>query len=441
MIKKYCPAILVLCLTLTGSAQQRLQLRVEDAVRIGFENSKLLHSSRMRAESSEAKASEINASRLPSFKVNAGYTRLSDIAPFQITLPGANGLPTTYTIAPSILNNYNLKASVSQPLFTGFRLESAHDAAMYSARASREDVAKDEQEFIYGVKSAYWNFYRAIELKKLVDENVEQVEAHLGDAENLLAQGLVTTNDVLKIRVQLSTTRLAQIDAKNNVRLSLIALDNTLGLPLTTVIELSTTLSHLPTEFDGLDSLIEEAYGHRPDVMGSELRVKAGESGVTSAKGSWWPQINLVANYYDARPNPRIFPAKDVFQSTWDLGVNLSLDIWNWGTTIYQAAQAEAQLAQARDAAGLLKDGIALEVTQNYLALMQAKEKIGVSRDAVQQAEENSRVTGDKYREGLVLTSDVLDADVALLVARTNYTQSLIDYELAEARLLKSVGR
>jgi outer membrane protein len=63
-----------------------------------------------------------------------------------------------------------------------------------------------------------------------------------------------------------------------------------------------------------------------------------------------------------------------------------------------------------------------------------------VSENSIGQAEENYRVTNEKFRNGLVLSSELLDAEVALLQANTNYIQSLVDYELAKARLEKSSG-
>jgi len=90
---------------------------------------------------------------------------------------------------------------------------------------------------------------------------------------------------------------------------------------------------------------------------------------------------------------------------------------------------------------GTIKDNITLEVTQNYLNVNQAKQKIQISKQAVEQAEENMRVTSDKFRNGLALSSDAIDAGVALLVAKTNYTNSIVDYELAKARLEKSIGQ
>jgi outer membrane protein len=430
-------ALALLLAIATTNAQQKSRLSIDDVVRVGLENSKTLHASQMNVAMADARASEVNAARLPSLKANAAYTRLSEIAPFAISLPGS---PTGVTISPSIPNAYSVRASLVQPLFTGFRLEGASRAADATAEATQQEYGKNRIDLIFDLKSAYWSLYKALEVRKVLDENVEQVQAHLVDAQNLMDQGLATANDVLKIQVQLSNARLAQIDAKNAVWMARVNLNNQMGIRLTTDVELTTTVFHTPDQFDPLEALIERASEKRPDVRGMSSRVEASDAAVTVAQSGWWPQISVQANYLSARPNARIFPSRDQFADTWDIGLNISFELWNWGATAHQTTEAKAQYLQTLDLLGTMKDRIALEVTQNYLSLQQAKEKIEVARQSVGQAEENFRITNDKYKEGLSLTTDLLDADVALTQAKTNYTQALVDYEIAEARLVKSIG-
>ena len=69
-----------------------------------------------------------------------------------------------------------------QPLFTGFRISSGVDIAEQTANATSEEYNKDKSDLIYNVKNSYWTLYKANELKKVTDENVQQIEAHLNDA-------------------------------------------------------------------------------------------------------------------------------------------------------------------------------------------------------------------------------------------------------------------
>lgn len=418
-----------------------LSLTVEMCIQIGLENNKTLHSSLMKVQSAEAKSSEVDASRLPALRFSGAYTRLSDVPPFEVTLPfQLPTVPNRITVSPTILDNYNLRLTLQQPLFTGFRLQSSADIAEYNAQATQLDYDRDKAELVFNIKNAYWSLFKAIEFKRVIDENVEQVKAHLEDIRNLLAQGLATKNDMLKVEVQLSNVQLLQIDARNAVRLAMISLNSLIGLPLDAEIQLKSGIEPEETRFAELSVLVQKALDNRPEVKATEYRVRASEAGVILARSGWFPQIFLTGNYYYARPNQRILPAEDRFKDTWDIGIGVSFDIWNWRTTVHQANQAEAQLSQAQDALSQLRDGITLEVTQNYLNCLQAKERIAVGEQGVKQAEENYRTTSERFKSGLALNSDLLDAEVSLLQAKTNYTQSRVDYVLAQARLQKVVG-
>jgi outer membrane protein TolC len=89
----------------------------------------------------------------------------------------------------------------------------------------------------------------------------------------------------------------------------------------------------------------------------------------------------------------------------------------------------------------MIKDGITLEVTQNYLSVNQAKRKIDIAKLNVEQAEENLRVTSEKFKNGYSTSSELIDAETALISAKTNYTTSVVDFELAKAKLEKSIGK
>lgn len=416
-------------------SQQKLSITVDEAIQIGLKNSKSLHSSSMRVKASSARVSEVSSSRLPSIRFTGVYTRLSKIDPFTIMMPTG-----PFVLSPSILNNYQLKMSLAQPLFTGFRLKSSSEAAEYQLKASEVELTKDGLETAFSVRNAYWSLFKAQEMKKVVDEIVLQMKAHLKDAGNLLAQGMLTNNDVLKLQVQLSDVQLKQLEAANGVQLAQVNLNNTLGVQLTTEVDVKSVPQQQIKSDEELNSYLQKALDKRGELKAADYRAKASESNVTIAKSRWYPEVSLYGNFYYNRPNQRVFPSKDAFKDTWDAGIMVSMDVWNWLATSHQTDQAEAGLAQSLDAVGMLKDGITLEVTQNYLNYKQAEQKITITKLTVEQAEENQRITSEKFKNGVALSSDLIDAEVSLLSAKTNYTSALVDLELAKAKLDKSIG-
>jgi len=440
--------VLLILISIGAAAQQKLVLTIEEATRLGLENSKALHTSQFKLDAAAARAAETNTISLPSLKFNGLYTRLSDVPAEAVVLPAGSISKTpeippvdaSLVLSPTILDNYTLRATIQQPLFTGRKISGAIEAADYTARATEQDFRRDKAEIIYSIQAAYWTLFQAIEAKRFVDDNVSQVRVHATDAENLMKQGFLTKNDLMKVQVQLSDALVRQIDAENGVQLSMYALNNTLGLPLRTEIILASTIQINDRSWDSVDSLVKRALEKRPEVLGMNARVKAGEAGLVSARGSWWPQIYLVGNYNYLNPNQRYFPVLEEFKGSWDVSVSLTYDIWNWWQTGYQTAQAQSQLAQAQEGLSMVQDGVTLEVTQCYLSIEKARERKAVSEQGVAQAEENYRNITGKFKQGLAANSDLRDAEVELLQAKLNLTQSLVNYELAIAQLTKAIG-
>lgn len=462
----------------TVSAVQKLTLTLDNAVKLGIESSKALHASQMKAEAADAKVWESNAQMLPSFGVSGRYTRLSDIpvprfnfdvsnffnfnrvdptllmdpsvqrtlrAFQQATTPAPGEAPAEDAGGfPVVLDNFDFRATLQYPVFTGFRLEAAKAASEYQAQASYYDLAKDKLEVEFAVRNAYWMLYKAQQFQRLTAETIQQAEAHVKDVQNMVKLGMLTNNDLLRLQVQLSNAKLANIEATNNVRLAMVSLNNMLGLPLETEIELATNLdteTYQPKPTPEFPLLVQQALEYRPDITATMLRVRAAEEGVRAAKGGWLPQVAIAANYIYANPNQRFILDGAKWNASWDASIQLSWTLWNWNVTGYQTAQAEAQVAQVNDMLGQLKDGIKVEVTQNYLAIAQAREKITVARQTVEQANENYRITNEKFRKGTALTSDLTDAETLQLQAKVNLVSALVDYEIAQARLAKSLGK
>jgi outer membrane protein len=437
-IRKYFIPVVLFSLLLTNlnDAQEKRHLTLDESLKIGLENSKTLHSSKMKIISAEAQLSQANASGLPSLAFGATYTRLSDVDPYSITLPGLG----SFTISPSILDNYTAKVSLQQPIFTGFKIASNSEIAKNNSLAVKQDYSKDEQDVIYNVKNAYWRLFLAGKVKEAIDDNVQQMKAHLDDIQNFFKQGLATKNEVLKVEVQLSEAQLSQIDARNSVKIATVNFDNVINIPLTTDIEVQKETQVEEENVGDIDQLISKAMKNRPDLKSLQYRLDASKNGITLAESGWYPQIVLAGEYDYSKPNSRVLPVENKFNGTWAVNIGLTYNLWDWGTTKAQATQAESQYEQTKDSYNTLKDAVTLDVTQNYYNLIKAKEKVLVTQQTVSQAEENYRVTDEKFKQGLTLNSELLDAEVALVQAKTNYAQSIVEYELAKAQIERATG-
>ena len=430
--------VLFIFIMMTGLSAQTRNLTLQESLEIGMKNSKDLKISHSKVIGSDAKVTEAGAQLLPQIKFGASYTRLSSIPPFEVSLPI---FPAPIQISPVILNNYNLRLSLQQPIFTGLKLWSYKSAAENNYKAEKLDYTKERNEVAYKIESAFWNYYKAEQMQKLIGENMNQVKQHLEDTKHYMANGLVTQNDVLKLEVEYSNARLRKIDADNNADLAGIAFNQALGLPLDDSTGIAAGKIEASLVSSKPSDLITEAKENRPELKSLEMRVRASQNVVTAAKGNWFPSVYLTGNYYYSRPNQRIIPAVDKFKDTWDVGVALSWDILTWGGRSSKVTEAEQSKVQAETTLSQLKDAVEIEVYQSYLNLKRTYQRVEVSALSVRQSEDNYRMIQDKYNNQVASSTDLIDAETSLLEAKTNYNNALVDYELAKAKLAKAVGR
>jgi outer membrane protein TolC len=418
---------------------------LEDCLELGLKNSKALRFAQLRLETLGAAWLEARDARLPSLALSAGYSRLSPLGAGSITLPDPIG---AIRLFPAIENTFALGVTLQQPLWSGQRIRSA----IAQARAAREEAAlscqQQRQELAYQVTSAFWELAKAGEALRVIAENITSVNAHLKEIQDFYDRGLVTYNEVLRARMQLAQVTLRQLEAGNSQALLQARLAILIGLPTDARIEpqyslpeasgpsgASPAVSPSPDAGEGL-----AAMERRPELGAARQRLAAAQAGVSAARSGWYPGILLTGGYQYALPNPRQFPPAAEFTGTWNLGIAASLDVGRWPAVAHRSQQALAQAGQAREAVAQLEDSILLEVFQARLALDNDRQRIGVARQLVAQAEENRKIVYEKHRNGLALTSELLDADAARLEADLELSQARIDLEIAGAALARALG-
>ncbi|MGD1046532.1 MAG: TolC family protein [Bacteroidota bacterium] len=431
-------------LTRTLFSQQAAQpVRLADCISQALGKNPALQISQAKVQSAEARSSEALTSLLPQLKFTGRAAELSPIDPFGIKIgPPVN---LSMILFPSITENYSMKLSLQQPLFTGFKLKKNLEMAELNASAAKEELTRDQEDLVLNVITAYWNFYRAIKVEEVIRQSLDQMSEHLKDARNLLQQGMATDADVMKVQVQLSDVNVKYLEARNAIRLTSMALNSLMRNSLETEIMPSDTPAISQSAAgalldQNLSSLQTLALARRPELKSMQLRRDMGTAGVSAAKGGWYPQIFLAADYDYARPNQRIIPPKDQWDGTWDVGVTLQWNIWDWYATGHQTAQAEAALRQSEAGIVQLNDAVTLDVAQQYFNAQTAKDKVEVAFEGMEQAQESYRMTSEKYKNGVTSNTEMLDAEIALLQARLTHTQAIVDCTLALARLKKAVG-
>jgi outer membrane protein TolC len=370
----------------------------------------------------------------PKLSLSAGYTYMNLNDPQEIGL-GPVGMEV---INPFSL--YGLQLSIQQPLFTGFQISSSKSAAENSYEAMNFEHQKNINNKALEIYSAFWNFFKAQKQFDLTQEYLTSLKDNLQRTKEFLDNGLVTMNDYLKIKVQVSNAEVSLIDVKNNMDIARAAFNKSLGIPLNEPTEIDANYSTIEEQVLEYQELLNNALNNRDDLNSLEYNIKAGEDRVTAANSGWWPKLYASGNFFLYNVNAETFSIEDEKLQAWFVGLSLNWDLWDWGYTSSQSAQAEESVLQGEESLLLLKEQIELETYSAYLNLNSQKEKINVSQLAVESAEENLRLTQQKYDYNLATSNDLIDAEVEVLDAKTKLAFSNADYEIAKAKLQVTVG-
>ena len=153
----------------TSFSQYVEKISLEESLQLGLANSKELKISSSKVNYSEAKVSEINSQFLPNLSFDASYTRLSDVPPFEVSVPL---FPTPIKISDPVLNNYNLRLSLKQPLFTGFRLLSTKKAAEFSYTATEYNDKEQANNIALRIHTTFWSYYKAEQITQIVKDQI-----------------------------------------------------------------------------------------------------------------------------------------------------------------------------------------------------------------------------------------------------------------------------
>lgn len=434
MMKKL---ITIILFTATVLLPQSKVFTLEEAVQTGVAASKMLSISKSKIKSSEERVSEINAGRLPQLKLSAGYTRLSEVDPFEIKLPiFANPV----RIQDVILDNWSVKVGITQPLFTGNRLSGMKAAAEKNLEAEVSEFESEINEETFRIITAYFNLQRSENLTEIISKNLAVIARRLDDAKNLFSNGMLTKNDLLKIEVQKKNIELKLLEANDNLLQARASFNLLLGLDInygSSAVKADADVKLSDYDFK---KLTEKALSQRNDLLAAGKRLAAGEEMVSANSSGWYPEVYLFGNFYYSRPNQRYQPVKDEFKESWDAGVALSWSLWDGGATSSKTSQAEQEVSKAKENISLLEDRIALEVYQSYLQYKTAWEKIQLGKIALEQSMEQEKIVESSFANSTATSSDVVDASNSRITNEIDLLNSVISFRLSEFRLLKAAG-
>ncbi|MPR35729.1 TolC family protein [Salmonirosea aquatica] len=432
--------LLVLLSVVQLHAQAPVSLTVGEAVQMSLKNSKSLKLSQSNVDLAVLNTRQIKDSQLPSFSVSGSYLRLNSP---NVSLKLGQQAPSNGETPPAEPGTRDIHvnqamygmASAALPLFAGFKFKYSLEASKYLEQAAKLDVEHDREAVIQNTVAAYGNLYKARKAVELVQESLKREQERVAQFTNREQNGLLARNDLMKAKLQESNAELALLDAENDLKVTTVNMDLMLGLPENTDIIPDAASFAVLAEAGTVADWEQKAIQYRKDLTANGIRQKAANDNIKIAKADKYPSLALTGGYVALS-----IPGLATIPNAMNAGLGVKYDVASLWKSKTKIEQARTQVSQLQTAESMLLDQVHVEVNTAYYNYVLSVRKIDVYAKAVEQADENYRITKNKYDNSLVTTTELLDADVAQVQSRINYEAAKADALVAYKKLEQVSG-
>jgi outer membrane protein TolC len=393
------------------------------------------------AEETVTAASEHADSAAANFVPRVGllgrYTRLSDFTVPKFSFAGSP--PVGF---PMVLDQWITQATITIPISDYFlKINQAYTAATKQEEAARFDVATARAKSYSDGKIAYFTWLRARGALGVAEQNAAVAQAHLKDAQNQFSVGNASKADVLRAQTQVAAADLLVergksgiVIAERQLRVATHANEEEKFEPGESI---DSPLSPLPPN---QRSLVSEALGARPEIKSVDVNAAATRKLANAQKAARYPALSGFGDVTYANPNSRRFPQQNEWFPTWSLGAQVT---WSPNDVLIAGpagGELEARAASLDAQKSAVRDGVEIEVTQAYQAVVEADTAIGSTTRQLESAEEGYRVARELFNAGRGTSTTLIDAETALAQARFDHLNAKVDARLARIRLEHAVG-
>ena len=400
-----------------------MDIDLKGAVTTAIQNNRDITIAELKRREAEADVSAAAAKKNPS----VSYSWQRNQYPTQVV--------TTALGTKSSNHGYSQGINVSWPIWTFGKVEGAIDAARYQKNIADLNVYKTEADTKLAAVQAYYQYLEAIKLAEVQAQSVTDYASHLNNVQQQFDAGIVAKLDVLSSNVSLANAKQKSIAADNTRDVAEANLNNIMRVPMNTT--LNPLDKNFPEpEFDlTMEQAILMAQKYRWELVEADYGVKAAQASLRSAKADYLPTVSVGGGYSWKEASVTAVDKDD-----WAVQGGLSWSLWDGGATQASVKKADAAVKTAQETLLQAREKIELEVRQDYLNVLSYKEQIRAAEASVAQAEEAYKIATVRYSSGVGINLDVLDAELALNTARTNYITALYNYNIGLATLEHAMG-
>ncbi|MCF6252591.1 MAG: TolC family protein [Methylococcaceae bacterium] len=393
-----------------------------------------------------AKVSADRADEDRTFNVEGSFSLPQNLANGLGLIPGVGGpvnsLPLDLKIKLYDRDLVRASINLTYPVFSGFKRPAIVGQAEKGVQIAEQGRRKTSLEVVRDVKKYYYAAQFALQMEQLAADTLERFKVLEDLTERLYQNGSlkVKKTDYLRTKTITALNRSMLNEAVYARELAHEALGNAMGQAWDAQYHLAESQKPVAITTE-LQELIDAANHFNPELQQLSLAVQLAEHRITEAQSGYYPMIGVQARAYKLWNGFDGGLINDDNRDGWNIGVGMQWDLFSGFETAGKVNHAKAQQRQIKSQRVLLDEGMALQIKQQFLRIRSSGKQIKNTESAYGSARENRQLHIRAYRQEMVETKDVIQAQLVEGFAKSAYYRSRYALEIALTSLEYLIGR
>jgi len=428
--------LLIACCGVPGEGEELaisadvLLLTPEEGIRLAMKHNEHLLMAQAEQGKSLERVREVRAEGLPQLSASVNYTR--------------NWLLPTFifddrTFKTGSDNNVVGTLNLTQSLYGGGGFRAALKAAHLNV-VFEEEVARGVRQSVTAlVEGAFDDYLLARELESLSLLALRRARFNLAQVAVLRRTGRAAEYDLLRAQVEVTRVESDSVDVRNEIRVAELELKDVIGLNLDRQVEIAAEFRETSQlNLEDLPALLQLGISRRPQIRQLDQLVAVARHNIQVARAEGRPSLDLVTRGQVQFQGDEIKLSNEEWRRSWSSGIRLEVPIFDGMQTGARTARAKLELRRLELDRDRLRRSVQREVRQACLNFNAASARVDARRRTVDQATKGLQVARSRYRSGLGTQLEILDAQVVLAQAETEFATArrdrarrLVEVELA----------
>ncbi|MDR1455024.1 MAG: TolC family protein [Tannerella sp.] len=427
-MKKIIISILCGISALPAFSQEILTL--EKCRELALKNNMQAKNAALSVEAAERQKKEAFTKYFPSISVTGTGVALNK-AMMSTEVETGQPAPNDKAQVDMMKNNLVGGIMATQPLFAGGQIVNGNRLAGLGAEVSKLQKQMTENEVLLATEHYFWQLVSLKEKMKTIESAETMLARILSDVTVAVEAGLTTRNDLLRIELEQNRLESGRLKAENGMQILKMAFAQHIGLETDTFdIETSAGVENiaLPAGMNNYSPM------HRPEYRLLDKSVDIARLQRDMEIGKYMPTVAVGAGYNWVKMD--LGMQAEQSKNMGLVFATVSVPITDWWNGSHAIKRKKFELQQAENTRQEKTDLLSLQMRQVGNELNEAYRQVLIARKSIASAEENLRMSEDNFNAGIIILSDLLDAQNLLQQSRDQHTEAATAYfiKLAEHR-------